>query len=89
VFSNPAALLLLASAVLIVLDREVFDHAGVAFEQGRPSAAAAAGAVRALTADEAFEVAVFNLDGGLGGAVGVEADLDLAGMVGVGTASRR
>ena len=36
-----------------------------------------------FAADEAFEVTVFDLDGGLGGAVGVETHLDLARLGGV------
>src|SRR5690349_22464429 len=54
----------------------VVDPVGVAVEQGGPAAAAVDGAVDVLAVDEALEVAVFDLDGGLGGAVGVEADLD-------------
>jgi hypothetical protein len=47
------------------------------------------GAVDGLAVDEALEVSVFDLDGGLGRAVGVEADFDLAGVGGISMSADR
>jgi hypothetical protein len=44
----------------------------------------AVGRVDRLAVDEPFQEAVFQFDGGLFGSVGGEADLDLAGVGGVG-----
>src|SRR4051794_15674205 len=58
---------------------------GVGSEQRDPTTPAVLdGAVDAFAADETLEVAVLDLDGGLLGPVGVESDLDLAGVRGVG-----
>jgi hypothetical protein len=57
---------------------------GEQLQKGAPAATIGDAVAECLAVDDPLDVPVLELDGGLVGAVGGEADLDLAGVGGVG-----
>src|SRR4029453_860034 len=57
---------------------------GEQLQEARPAAATGDPITERLAVNQPVEQPVFQLDGGLSGAVGAEADLDLAGVLGIG-----